>query len=107
MSLEIVESPAAIADVMDTADYLAEKAGLNTSDKFLAAAKATYRQLASMPGMGSLRDYGPTYPTLRIWPVSKFPSHLIFYQTTETELRIIRVINGARDIGQIFNPPEN
>ncbi len=104
MSLEIAESPAAIADVMDIADYLAEKASLNTSDSFLAAAKATYRQLAFMPGMGAPRDYGPEYPALRVWPVSKFSNHLIFYQTTETELRIIRVINGAQDIEQIFNP---
>jgi toxin ParE1/3/4 len=106
MSLEIVESAAAIADVMTVADYLAEIAGLNKSDQFLAAVKATYRQLAFMPGMGSPRDYGLGYADLRMWPVSKFPRHLIFYQTTETELRIIRLLHGAQDLEHIFNPPE-
>ncbi len=64
MSLKVVESMEASADVMRTADYLAEQGSLNLSDQFLGAVKAAYRQLAFMPGMGTLQDYGPKYPHL-------------------------------------------
>ena len=58
MSLKIVESDEAVNDMIDAADYIAQQAGLNTSDKFLQAVKTSYRQIADMPAIGSLRDCG-------------------------------------------------
>jgi len=107
MSLKIVESDEAVNDVIDAADYIAQQAGLNTSDKFLQAVKTSYRQIADMPGVGSLRDYGqPTLQGMRRWHVTKFPKYLIFYMTAEAELRILRVLHGARDIETILTPSE-
>ena len=56
--------------------------------------------------MGSPRDYGPNYPGLRMWHVPKFPKYLIFYQATDIELIIRRVLHGAQDIARIFRDSE-
>ena len=83
----------AIADAMQTADYLAEKAGLNTSDKFLNATTQTYRLLAGMPGMGVQRRYNnPRLSGMRMFPLSGFRRYLVFYRASETELTILRVL---------------
>ncbi|MGH2346023.1 MAG: hypothetical protein ACRDG4_12410 [Chloroflexota bacterium] len=46
-----------------------------------------------MPGIGASRDYGnPRLKGMRAWPIPTFQKHVIFYQTTDRELRIIRVL---------------
>ena len=54
--------------------------------------------------MGAPRDYGLEFPGLRMWRVPKFPNHLIFYQATEHQLIIRRVLHGSQNIEQIFRP---
>ncbi len=107
MSLRITRSPQALIDVIERAYYVSDNAGLNASDNFLKAVESAYKQLADMPGLGSSRDYGPAYPGLRRWHVPKFPKYLIFYQATETDLVIRRVLHGAQDIEQIFTSDED
>ncbi len=107
MSLKIRVTELASYDAITIAEYLAGRSSLNTSDRFLTATTQTYRQLANMPGMGSPRDYGPDFPGLRMWHVPKFPKYLIFYQVTETEVIIRRVLHGAQDIERIFSPNED
>jgi toxin ParE1/3/4 len=86
---------------------LAEEASLTTSDRFLEAVEKAYKRLAEMPGLGVLRDYGnPALSGMRVWPVPKFPKYLIFYRATDTELEILRVLHGARDLDAIFAPPQ-
>lgn len=41
MSLEIIETLEAVDDVMQAAEYIADRASLNASDKFLEAVKST------------------------------------------------------------------
>ena len=106
MNRTIKRSPQALADVIERAYYVAGSSSLNASDKFLTAVETAYKQLAEMPGMGSPRDYGPEFPGLRMWHVPKFRQYLIFYQATETELVVRRVLHGAQDIAQIFSNPE-
>ncbi len=86
---------------------MAEEASLTTSDRFLEAVEKAYKRLAEMPGLGVLRDYGnPALSGMRVWPVPKFPKYLIFYRATDTELEILRVLHGARDLDAIFAPPQ-
>lgn len=107
MSREIVESEEAINDVINTADYIAAQRNLNASDEFLAAVKEGYQLLAMMPGAGSLRDYGnPVLAGMRVWPVPRFRNHLIFYLATQEQVRILRVLHGAQNLGAIFAPPK-
>lgn len=39
---------------------------------------------------------------MQIWPVPGIATHLIFC-ATDAELRIVRVLHGARDIASIFS----
>lgn len=56
-----------------------------------------------MPDMGSTRDFhNPRFSLLRMFPVKKFENYLIFYQSMEEELLIVRVLHGARDIAALF-----
>ena len=103
MSLKTSVSSKAVEDAITIADHLAEQSSLDMSDRFLSATTKAYRQLASMPGIGSLRDYGPEFSTLRMWPVPRFVKYLIFYQATETELIVIRVMHGSQNIERIFS----
>jgi toxin ParE1/3/4 len=106
MSRQIAWSQEARADVLRDAYYLADAANLTTSDRFLEAVEKAYKQLAVMPGLGVLRDYGnPALTGMRVWPVPKFPKYLIFYRATDETLEIIRVLHGARDLDAIFAPP--
>ncbi len=77
MNLTIKRSPQALVDVIERAYYIAGNSSLNASDKFLTAVETAYRQLAGMPGMGSPRDYGPEFPSLRMWHVPKFRHYLL------------------------------
>ncbi len=105
MSLQIIETAEAVNDVIKAADYLAAQSSFNASDKFLAAVKSTYRRIADMPGIGTLRDYGqPDLKGMRCWRVAKYPRFLVFYIATGRELVILHVLNGSQDIDAIFNP---
>ena len=106
MKRAIKRSPQALTDVIERAYYVAGSSSLNASDKFLTAVETAYKQLAEMPGIGSSRDYGPEFPGLRMWHVPKFRHYLIFYQVTETEVIIRRVLHGAQNIAQLFSDPE-
>ena len=106
MSLKINVTAEATSDAISIAEFIAGRFSLNTSDKFLSATTQVYRLPADMPGLGSSRDYGQSFPGLRVWHVPKFPKYLIFYRATETELTILRVLHGAQDIAQIFGEPE-
>ncbi len=82
MSLKINVTAEAANDAITTAEFLAGRSSLNMSDKFLSATTRVYRLLADMPGLGSSRDYGQSFPDLRVRHVPKFPKYLIFYRAT-------------------------
>ncbi len=89
-------------DVIEIAYYIAEDS-LEASDRFVEAVDSAYVRLAEMPGIGVIRDFGnQTLKGMRMWPVPGFPKHLIFYRTTDSELRVIRVLHGARDMESVF-----
>jgi len=40
--------------------------------------------------------------SVRCFPISRFPSHIVYYKPLADGVVIIRVIHGARDIDRIF-----
>jgi toxin ParE1/3/4 len=102
MRRRIVVHDEARFDVIDIAYYIAEDS-LDAADRFVEAVDAAYRRLADLPGIGATREYSNAkLKGMRMWPVPGFPMHLIFYRAADAELRIIRVLHGARDIASIF-----
>jgi hypothetical protein len=68
--------------------YLAEHAGIETAERFLPSADASFTDLSRHPGMGTalfLRD--PRLAGLRKWRVNGFEKFLIFYLPRPDEFR--------------------
>lgn len=106
MSRLILVHEEARFDAIDAAYYIAEDS-LAASNRFAEAIDATYEQLATMPGIGVIREYGnPKMKGMRMCPVQGFPKYLIFYRATDTELRVFRILHGSQDIESIFKPSE-
>ena len=93
---------AAHADLDAIFAYLASQ-NLDVATRFFEAFWNDALRLAFMPGMGAkttfrrrdLRD-------LRSWPIKGFQKYLIFYKPVGKQIRILRVVHGARDIPSIF-----
>ncbi len=75
---------------------------------FFEAVEITCALLSTMPGIGIARDFrNPRFADLRMFPVKKFENYLIFYQSTDEELLVVRIVNGARDIAALCEGEEN
>lgn len=100
---EINKRPQVIRDLIEIATYIAED-NLDTSDRFLAAAEETFKQLAKTPGMGKLSQFSnPKLAGVRQQAVKGFRKFLIFYRPSASSVEILRVIHGARDIAEILD----
>ena len=95
----------ALVDIVDNAYYIDGSGRSDAARRFVDAVQDACKQLADMPGMGVLRDYGnPANAGMRMWPVPAFPRYLIFYKVAGSELQILRVLHGSRDLAAIFGP---
>ena len=92
--------PRARLDLVEQADYLAENASIEVAEKFLGAAEQTIAHLLEMPRMGRVWEglRPETQSSIRVWKVQCFPKILIFYRPVESDIEVIRVLHGARDL---------
>jgi toxin ParE1/3/4 len=89
---------AARADLADHYRWLATEAGIDTAERFLAAADREFAKLAGRPGLGvRLRLSNRHLARLRKWRVDGFENVLIFYERRAAGVSIVRVIHAARD----------
>ena len=103
MKRRIVVRPAADRDLDEQAEYFAAHRNLETGLRFYRAAEETFQLLASQPEMGKLGEYRSPFLTgMRMFSLKGFPKHLVFYQTLEHGIEIVRVLHGARDIESLF-----
>ena len=66
--------------------------------------RAVLLQIAQRPGTGSrCRFTAEELRGTRRMPVAGFGKHLIFYQARESEIVILRVVHGARDLESLFS----
>lgn len=98
----LIVSPEAEAEVVVIACYIAES-NPDAGERFVDAAYATFRFLATHPELGRPRRFAnSTLTGLRSWRVAKFPRHLIFYRFQDGVVEIFRVVHGARDLDALF-----
>ena len=89
---------AARRDLVEQFVYLAEEAGLDTAERFLACAEASFYDLACQPMIGApLTLRHPDLVTMRKWRIKEFENHLIFYLPQSDGVTIVRVLHAARD----------
>lgn len=97
--------PAADQDLDEQAAYLAEEASLELALRFYDAAAETFAFLARSPGVGELRESrDPALAGIRVWRISGFDKHLVFYRPIDGGIEVVRVIHGRRDLDSILGP---
>jgi toxin ParE1/3/4 len=105
--LKVIYLRKAQEDIDDITYYIAQD-NLEVAVAFFEAVESTCTMLSTMPGIGSARDYrNPLFAGLRMFHVKKFENYLIFYQSTDDELLVVRVLHGARDIAALFEEEDN
>src|SRR5947208_2626448 len=89
-------------DVVEIADYLSQTS-LALAARFLDAVEQTCAAAAQMPGKGSPWESDhPELAGLRFVKVIGFKNHLVFYLSAGDAIRIVRVLQGGRDIAGIL-----
>ncbi len=105
MTKRVRLTPKARNDIIDGALYIA---GDNpaAAERFLTAVERTFETLTRSPHSGATRAFvNPQLQGGRMFPVTGFRNHLIFYCPTGTAVEIIRVLHAARNIKRLFEQP--
>jgi toxin ParE1/3/4 len=103
MSKTIHRRRAARQDLVEIFRYYAREAGFRVAERFFAQAEATFKRVASVPGMGTHYDHDhPALAELRFFPVTRFPNDIVFYRSVTDGIQIVRVLHGACDIDRIL-----
>ncbi len=92
----VIQRPQAIADILDTWDYIAEDSE-SSADRWVDQLDRKLQLLATQPKMGRHRD--ELAPGLRSQP---FGRHVIFYMAIDDGIDVVRVLHSARDIVSVF-----
>lgn len=86
----------------EIAAYISER-NWSASMRFLRAARATFKQLATNPYLGERYQSPDDRLTgLRRWQVRRFPNYVIFYRAAGDVVEIVRVIHSARDFDSVL-----
>ena len=102
MTRRIFVTPKANEDLDDYFAYIAEN-NPSAALRFFDAARQTFAKLATMPGLGSpYLVQNPRLQGLRKLAIGDFENYLIFYQSSQERVDILRIIHGARDIKTIL-----
>ena len=95
---KVRQRAAARRDLVEHFVYLAENAGPDTAERFLANVETSFNDLASQPMLGApLTSQHPALASLRKWRIKDFDNHLIFYLPRPDGVSIVRVLHAARD----------
>jgi len=97
--LELKLSQEAKTDLSNIWDYIAEDSEIN-ADRFLAKIWKKFEKLQDFSEIGLVRN--DLSAEVRSIPMDRY---MIFYQNTEEELIIARVLNSSMDIQTIFTSP--
>jgi toxin ParE1/3/4 len=81
------------SDLLDIWNYFDEVGAPAAGEKLLRKVAGTLETLAALPEIAPLRR--ELRQGLRSFPVSKY---ILYFDHSATELRLVRVIHGARDI---------
>jgi toxin ParE1/3/4 len=102
--VKCVVRPAARDDILRQYEYyIIYQNASKTAERFLTAVQDAIKQIRKRPGIGSPKALKhPGLTGLRSWPIKGFPSIRVYYLVYADLLRVIRVLQGKRDIDQMW-----
>jgi toxin ParE1/3/4 len=96
-SSAVIWSPEAVADIEHLWEYYAQAAGRGTADRILREIAKAVAVLDDFPAAGRARDEIRTgLRSLAATP------QIVFYRLKDGRPEIVRVLDGRRDIDEIF-----
>jgi toxin ParE1/3/4 len=101
MRREIVQRTQSWIDILDMAERI-EADSPNAADRFFDAIDETLGFLAQFPEAASIIETADERVAgLRLWPVKRFPRHLILYRYREDRV-VLRLVHGSQDLEAIL-----
>ncbi|HEX8814961.1 MAG TPA: type II toxin-antitoxin system RelE/ParE family toxin [Terriglobales bacterium] len=99
----LVLSDAAMADILDQADWYATQSGPLLGQRWEKAVTSAVSRLVRRPASGTPCAFrSPALRGVRRTFVAGFPKHLLFYRFDDEQVLILRVVHGARDLDRLF-----
>ena len=99
----LVLSDAAIADIVEQADWYRGQSGAALAKRWEKAVTSALLRILTNPAAGAPCTFRPIdLRDVRRVTIRGFPKHLLFYRFQEAEVFILRVVHGARDLESLF-----
>ena len=92
-------APEAQQDIADIWHFIAQD-GVVTADQVIDVIKSQFHQIAQQPELGRARE--DLVPGLRSVVVRRYRRYLVFYKQCPDEVKIVPVLDGSRDLKQVF-----
>ena len=100
----LVFSDAAIADILEQADWYTAQSGRKLARRWEKAVKSAVSQIVRRPATGTPCTFRPeALKDARRTIIAGFPKHLLFYRFNDEEVFVLRVVHGARDLERLFS----
>jgi toxin ParE1/3/4 len=97
--IELRLTDAAVSDIQEQADWYEQCSDNALARQWENQVTAALVRIEKHPRSGAKCGFSATeLQGVRRSPISGFPKHLIFYRLEEEEIRILRVVHGARDL---------
>lgn len=100
--LNLAIRPQAELDIDEIVTYLLET-NPQAASKFVMELRQAFTLLSGNPLIGVKRQYRLlALEGIRLFPLKKYSSYLVFYLNTDEVLEIVRVLHGKRDLETLF-----
>ena len=97
--MRVVFLPAAQEDILSVVEYLLDQFAYDAAERFPDSVEAAAVFVAQNPLAGAASLHG-----LRSWAIRDFPKiRLYYFLSSDTELRIVRIIHAARDLSAVLD----
>jgi toxin ParE1/3/4 len=98
-NLRLNLTDAAVRDILEQVDWFASQDDPGLGDRWERAVGDALLRLIRHPRAGASCHFTSSeLHGVRRIPVGGFPNHLIFYRLRDSDLLILRVLHGARDL---------
>jgi len=100
---EIRFSDDAVSDILEQSGWYRKRVDGTLARRWEQEVDSAIRRILRNPQVGTLCTFGSDeLARTRRTGIKKFPKHLIFYQTKGSDVLILRVLHGARDLESLF-----
>ena len=99
----LVLSDAAVADILEQADWYAAQSGQALAKRWEKAVTSAVLRVVTRPTAGTLSAFASSeLNNVRRTTIPGFSKHLLFYSFGEEEVLILRIVHGARDLERLL-----